>query len=221
MRNPSRGIKLREARAKKIQDRYERYQKSVGEEFPASFYDDSYLKDRSNPESEYYKSPKDSAYYPLWTKVLEMVSPESVIADFGCGNGQFANLAISEGKNYRFGIDFSKEAIEWAKVTNPTVSGFMVKDLLDPETYDLQYDTAICLETLEHLNEDLFLMEHFKKDCQLILSVPSYALSVHVRHFEKGNDVLQRYRSYVHVREFTYVDINPYRRIWILSGRVK
>jgi len=60
----------------------------LGEEKKASFYDN--IPDNS----PYRKDPKNTNWYPLWMKVLSMLDDNEAFVDFGCGTGQFAELAF-------------------------------------------------------------------------------------------------------------------------------
>ena len=78
-------------------------------ELDNKFYDNAYLSANSY-KNHYKKSP----YFGLWGKVVEIINNSS-IADFGCGVGQFAQMVIDNGIDYRYGVDFSKVAIDECK----------------------------------------------------------------------------------------------------------
>ena len=74
------------------------------------------------------------------------------ILDIGCGNGWLVNYLIENGFN-AYGTDASPSGIEIAKRKNP--SRFFVQDLtkddLPYELKNIQYDTIISTEVIEHL----------------------------------------------------------------------
>jgi 2-polyprenyl-3-methyl-5-hydroxy-6-metoxy-1,4-benzoquinol methylase len=99
------------------------------------------------------------------------------ILDLGCGNGYLVNYLISQGYN-AYGTDASVEGITIARRTNP--DRFFIQDLstgkLPPGLQDLQFDTIISTEVIEHLYDP----EGFIKFCkqalngkgEIILSTP-------------------------------------------------
>ena len=188
----------------------------AGQEMPATYYDENYKKDREDPLSE---SLYQAQYQKSWRKVLSLIAEDETIADFGCGPGQFAQMAIAAKKRYVCGIDFSSEAIAWARSKNPNHSHcFYVGDLRDASVYPMVYDVAVCLETLEHIEDDLFVLSNFREGCRVVISVPSFALSVHVRHFKTAVEVFDRYRGLLNIHEVYPVHITPYRTLWIVDG---
>jgi len=88
--------------------------------------------------------------------------PGAKILDVGCGNGNIARGIGSLGYKV-VGIDFSENAIRYAKSKNslPNVS-FMVCSAEEVTSGD-QFDAVICSEVLEHLNVPSTLMDTIAK----------------------------------------------------------
>ena len=191
----------------------------VGQEMDAAFYDRGYREDRANPQAAYSSAPEDASYYESWKKVLGLIAVDEAIADFGCGSGQFALMAIAAKKKYIFGMDFSSEAIAWARSRNLSLAHcFHVGDLHDISVYPKVYDVAVCLETLEHIENDLFVLSNFRRGCHVVITVPSFALSVHVRHFKTAAEVSNRYEGLLNIRSVQKVSVSEYRALWVVDG---
>ena len=59
---------------------------------------------------------------------------------------------------------------------------FMIRDI-ETQSLPAAYEIVICLETLEHLQDDLAVIEKIKPGAYVIFSVPNFDYESHVRHF--------------------------------------
>ena len=126
-------------------------------------------------------------------QVKNLLKPynSQLILDAGCGDGRFCHELSKE--NIRIvGVDFSKNAIGFAKSFNPDVE-FFVQDL---EDLNLKYkfDYVLLIETLEHFIPEKIpiilqnISNVLKKEGKLIVAVPSKNLPLckkHYQHFTK------------------------------------
>lgn len=104
-------------------------------------------------------------------------SKNKLILDLGCGNGFLANYLIKQGYNV-YGTDASAEGIAIAKKENP--DRFYVQDLstgkLPVELQNLQFDTILSTEVIEHLYDPAGFIDFCKdilpKGGELIISTP-------------------------------------------------
>lgn len=137
----------------------------------------------------------DTPYYAIWCVIadrLRMLGARSVL-DIGCGPGQFARLVLDRGISNYCGIDFSQAQIQFARSQCPDLR-FEVQDAFEFDFSSVEKDTIIvCTEVLEHLNEDIALVERFPDGMHVILSVPNFPSAGHVRHFESAGHVSDRY----------------------------
>lgn len=102
--------------------------------------------------------------------------PGARILDVGCGNGNIARGIGSLGYEV-LGIDFSQEAIRYAKSKN-TLSNVKFSVCSAEQVNDAeQFDAAICSEVLEHLHHPEHLVETLshllKPGAILIATVPN------------------------------------------------
>lgn len=149
---------------------------------------------------EYCKHYQDSQYYSFWQMVSTLLSQTERVIDIGCGPGQFAAFCLDNGIQYAAGVDFSRKAVELAKATNPDhADKFHIACGANPNTWTNlpEYDTVICLETLEHVTTDLRIMELIPQGKRIIFSVPNYPDPSHVRVFKNIPDVIARYGAYI------------------------
>lgn len=102
------------------------------------------------------------------------------------------------------GYDFSEGSIEAARQGNRTqgnpAAEFHVGDISNPEKllkeHKMEGATLSCQEVLEHMEDDLEVLENIPKGTRIILSVPMFDETAHVRWFETPELVYERYGSY-------------------------
>lgn len=153
-------------------------------ELKNDFYNNAYL------SADLYKNHYSlSPYRGLWLSIIKNI--KGSIADFGCGVGQFAEMCIDNGIEYSYGVDFSEVAIDLCKRLKVD---FYCRDMYE-DVYDLKpYDTAVILETFEHVDGDLEMLEKIPEGKNVIISVPNWDASSHVRHFKTAQEVKDRYK---------------------------
>ena len=163
-------------------------------------------------DSEYYDEhvPEDlnsNIYWQkLYNKVVSLLPSEDFdvpIMELGCGPGFFAKTLFEKGYRNYCGVDFSPVCIEQAieRVSYPFK--FVVGNLYDEEIQNtfVDYDIFICLETLEHLENDLTVLEAIPSGRKIILSVPNFLAQGHVRMFGGQEEVRLRYESLINFDE--------------------
>ena len=185
----------------------------MGEEKKASFYDN--IPDNS----PYRKDPKNTNWYPLWMKVLSMLDDNEAFVDFGCGTGQFAELAFKANKNYVMGMDFSTKRLGLAIHRNlKHADRFMLADLTDPDTYtDIEYDTALFCEVMEHIKDDLTVIGYIETGKRIIITLPSWDARAHVRHFKSIDEIRNRYSSAIHIINTITLPVQT-KKFFIIDG---
>lgn len=135
---------------------------------------------------EYQKPPRESVYFPVWKEALKWI--RTPIYELGCGVGQLAQLIPDN--MYVGGVDFSQVAIEMATKSNPA-KRFVCKNIYNLNT--IQADTVLCMEVLEHLHIDRYVIEILKPKTIFIFSVPNFWSKTHVRTFKDLNAIIKRY----------------------------
>lgn len=166
----------------------------------------------------------DSPYCPMWRKAVELIraAHDPCILEIGCGTGQFAHMLWDNGiRNYR-GFDFSPVAIEMAQRRCPEVA-FSVCDALEPDEYAGPYSIAVAMEVLEHIEDDLGVLDHIRCGTDVIFSVPTFDCESHVRTFPYPRDVACRYKGRVHLKnmlpfEFIMGAHGKQIRFWLCRG---
>lgn len=127
------------------------------------------------------------------------------ILDVGCGVGTIDFLLAKEGKKV-VGIDVSKNAINICKKNSKFLkvdqnTTFIKDNFLQTKKIKGKFDSILCFEVLEHLNNEILALKKFKqllnKNGILIISVPSsnsilYKSEV-LKKFDKEVGHLRRY----------------------------
>lgn len=123
------------------------------------------------------------------------------VFELGCGDGFFTNF-LEEGQGY-IGIDFSKVLINHGKKLYPN-RVFIHADVRDKSVQMLFKDnfTYVCLETLEHIKNDLEVVASLPRGADFIFSVPSRDNSFHVRYFKSFEEIMDRYEDYLTYEEW-------------------
>jgi SAM-dependent methyltransferase len=154
-------------------------------------------------------------YYPLWQEVMKRITKKDVIVELACGVGQLAHMLYDRGYDYSAGYDFSQVAIEKAK--ERISLNFNQVDLLKTDVQELvRYaDVVIMCEFLEHIEDDIDLLS--KIDKRMIITLPTFDGTSHVRHFPTLEDVLRRYDRHMRIEELTQYG-NHYLLIGVANG---
>lgn len=187
----------------------------MGNQRTSEFYDKVFSESTIYNLENIQKSP----YYETWKRVIQKISKKDRIADFGCGNGQFAQLCLLNKRQYVAGYDFSEVAIQKAKELNPEIKDvFEVKDLNDKEIYKRDnFEVAVFCEVLEHIENDMEILENIPEFFQTIITVPNYDSASHVRHFQNIDEAIERYRKLFFIKDTFTINILDKNEIYILN----
>lgn len=187
----------------------------MGQEQQKSFYDRIYLK--GGMDKQYHKEAKETSYYLMWQRIVELIPSGSPVLDLGCGVGHLASMIQKAGKKYLMGVDFSEVAIKMALKRNKKLM-FLNRNILDDAIYGLPYEVIVMCETLEHINDDLKIFEMIPPDKFVIFSVPNFDSIGHVRYFNDVSIVLDRYRKYLRNIQIDVFELNGNNRIFLIAG---
>jgi len=181
----------------------------INKEKSASFYD------------EYYKRRGVEVNWALkgvMSYVIDELKKRKVksVLDIGCGAG--AMLERCEKNNITgHGFDFSHEAIKICRKFRG-LSRVWVGDAKEADNYILGYGAYLCLEVLEHIENDIDVITRLRSQSLFIFSVPSWASkgSSHVRCFGNDNQIRVRYGGLIKIES---IKLFKTRRVAI--GRIK
>lgn len=137
------------------------------------------------------------AYLNYVNLVISLIEekPSLKILDAGCGDARLCfEIKKKFPKSKVYGVDFSKNAIGFAKAFNPEVK-FYTRDLRK-FNINHKFDYIFLVETLEHIvpsDIDTILnnlSKNLSKNGKLVVTVPSKLLSLgdkHYQHFDKDS----------------------------------
>lgn len=117
------------------------------------------------------------------------------ILDIGCGMGSFAKYIHDKGyKNYE-GIDFADSLLKFARKRFPEFT-FNKGNLTSDETLNTfkNYSMFVSFEVLEHIKDDLKIVEAIPTGSIFIFSVPNIKGHGHVRYFLSMKEVIKRFQ---------------------------
>ena len=166
--------------------------------------------DKAFELEKYNCSYKDTVYYPMWQKVLTYLDEKDRILELGCGTGQFGEMLMIEMSaiatfrphNY-MGVDFS--AVGVRKAQERAGNYFALHDIRKPVMFYM-YNTVICLETLEHIDNDIVVIQNLEAGTKFIGSVPIANDPAHVRVFQTPESIKERYGSMIDIQEICKFD---------------
>lgn len=174
-------------------------------EISSSLYNDSYKSGGS--AGNYHRHYKQSFYYPSWQQAMSYLLPlnrDTSILEIGCGPGQFANMLFDNGFTNYIGFDYAAEGVALAKQNNPErANQFVVGDAFQTGLMEKEYGLVICFEVLEHVQNDLELLQRIRPGTQMLLSVPNFNDPYHVRYFKNKDEVWERYSQVVRISDIS------------------
>jgi SAM-dependent methyltransferase len=128
-------------------------------------------------------------YKPLYERAIKLIGRGRVL-DLGCGVGNVARLRGVQGY---VGVDFSMRMLKKAPKNADVVCGELRALGVDLG----KFDKFLCLETLEHLDDDLAVLDTLPKGAFFVGSVPSFDSEAHVRYFTGCPSVTTRYARFL------------------------
>jgi SAM-dependent methyltransferase len=172
---------------------------------PRSWYEAQYADVRHE-----MLDPEQKAAKLIWLPALSLARGR--VLDIGCGLGHIAHYV----RCGYIGIDYSEEAVRLAKLTYGALGLFEVAQVPPlPEGY--LYDTALMLEMLEHVYEDLEVLRAVPVGKRVVLSVPNYWTEGHCRWFSTPAQVLDRYKPLIDYSALR-TSAAGNNRWWIVAG---
>ena len=125
-------------------------------------------------------------------------------------------LSVIDYCNY-IGFDFSLYMIKLSKERIPT-QVFLQHDIRNDsiKSWYFACKIFICLETLEHIEDDLKVIDLIPEGATIIFSVPTYNFKSHVRYFSDKESVIERYSPLIDIDDNDCNLIS--NKIWLCKG---
>lgn len=149
----------------------------------------------------------------FYSSLISLIKPLKAVSilDAGCGEG-FTMERLSKsgiGKNIE-GVEYSKEAISFGKKLFPhlTINQGSVYDL---PYKDNSFDSIICTEVLEHLEEPAKALREMLRVSKkyLIISVPNEPLFM-LSNFLRGKNLLRLGNDVEHINHWNPFSLKKY-----------
>lgn len=124
---------------------------------------------------------------------------DDYVIELGCSSGNFAGELEGCDIGGYLGIDIQTDKIEQAKKDHPNMN-FVCCNILDNLHMIKRAKTFVSFQCLEHIKEDLKIIQTLPEGCRVIISVPNRPYPGHVRWFELdgwGN----RFSPYIEIAE--------------------
>lgn len=152
---------------------------------------------------KYYSDQRLRSFKEIFSYIdINIDSPEKYILDAGCGGGYFTDFISKKlTKSKLHGIDFSDEAINYAKRKYPQIF-FQTKNI--NEELGVSYDLIFIISVLEHLKYPEItlknLLKNLNKGGKIITVVPDGRLDtfnghIHFWSIESWNLFLEKHTS--------------------------
>jgi trans-aconitate methyltransferase len=187
----------------------------MGKEYPSTYY----------TGKGYLQPGKFEVYKPLYNEIVKLLpSPSKCrqIIDLGCGVGYFAKILTDVGFKMYIGVDFSEKVLDYARKHAPSYD-FRCIDLYDEKikTMFLSNKIFVMIETLEHIKDDMKVLNYLPSNATIIGSVPSALSETHVRAFKGISDVVQRYNKIIDFDFMKTIVMKPKNhKVTIFRGRI-
>jgi 2-polyprenyl-3-methyl-5-hydroxy-6-metoxy-1,4-benzoquinol methylase len=154
---------------------------------------------------------EESPWLLVYREVAAQIHPTFEVVDLGCGTGRFISLLWQEGHEaVVLGLDWSERALEEAREYAAAPEGNEVRfECCDLEGWSAgkiaSATVFVCLETLEHLDNDLDLIRRIPPGHRLLFSVPNFWTESHQRVFRDLSEIWARYDSLLTFRSWTLI----------------
>lgn len=202
--------------ARKIRKRLKRLGTENTKVYDQKWYDQVF---EESPEYNCYYT--DSGYYFLWCVIVDRVmrSQAKSVLDIGCGPGQVANFLHEKGLETYLGLDLSPVAIAKAKALCPDYN-FIAQNVFETKALEeAGYDTVISMEFLEHVDDDLSVIERIRSGTRFFATVPDFLSESHVRCFSTNEEVIRRYSSFFDSFTVDFFDLPiKKQRFFVMEG---
>jgi glycosyltransferase involved in cell wall biosynthesis len=147
-----------------------------------------------------YKCPySKSPYLRVWNEVAEHIHVSNVVVDLGCGPGQLMERLFDLGISRYIGYDFSRVACELAQAIVEREKRNAL--ILHQDLYELtslpDADVYVAVEVMEHLTNDMSVVNLIPAGKKVIITVPNFLGGSHVRKFDTEEEVIARYGSVI------------------------
>lgn len=164
---------------------------------PAEFYE-RVLDDARNSQ---WRAVEGNPYQRLWERTADLVPSGASVVELGCGTGRLGSLLHARARTY-VGLDFAPRLIEEARRFAPGAT-FEVADLrTDPIP---EAEAYVANEVMEHLDDDLAILNRLPYGATVVFSVPSFDSASHVRFFPERGQALERYGPAVAIDHVEYL----------------
>ena len=167
----------------------------MGKEFEKEWYNEVYQK-----KAKYSEHYSKTNWYPRFLECAKLIKKDERVLEVGCGTGQLAHLLFDQGKTNYKGFDFSSTAIQKCLDLDLDPMLFYVGDAYNKANYN-DYDTILCCETLEHL-QDFRVLDNIEKGKKIVLTVPDFKAPNHLFHIKSYSQLTERYKNHI---EFSYI----------------
>ena len=187
-------------------------------ELKSTYYNEVYR--RGGHLGVYNMEPENVPVYSyLWQIAASAVGDCDEIVDLGCGAGHFSYIFRKKHKDIKYtGYDFSEVAIRMAQNREVVNCDFKVADLYKSKFDKKSKRVFVCLEVLEHLENDIGLISNLPLGSTILFSVPNYDSAGHVRIFENPTAVIERYASVLSIELKDVVKFGKGNKIFLFKG---
>ena len=159
---------------------------------------------------------EESPWLPLYTEVAQLIRPEEEVVDLGCGTGRLIKLLLQRDHYAQI------TGIDWSDITLDVAQRYCASGPFHHEAVPVRWEQLdldrwqpsgvragntvyVCTEVLEHLADDVALVERIPPGHRFIFSVPNYHSESHVRTFTEVSDAWERYDHLLRFRRWIMI----------------
>lgn len=169
-------------------------------------------------KSQYQKHYNDLWYIRSWRYIMRTLKRTDKLLELGCGCGHFSHM-LHDNEFYDYvGIDFSSVGLSQARKKSPNHT-FIEADICKYDYSSYSDSKIICLETFEHIENDILLLKTLPK-VEIVFSVPNFWSDSHIRVYPNTLFIKKYYQGVLKIHNIRPFHGSGKNKIFVIRAKI-